>query len=71
MPVAPAASRVLQLAQQPAEGINLVLVGKLLPLGVFHQLQHLVHALRSLFQGFDDGHHLVDGLADRCRFRPG
>jgi len=60
----PAAARMLQLAQQAAERINLVLVGELLPFGMFHQLQNLIHAPQRLFQGFDDGHDFVDGLAD-------
>jgi hypothetical protein len=60
----PAASRALQLAQQSAERIQLVLVGELLPFGMFHQLQNFLHALQRLFQSGDDLHHFVDGLAD-------
>ncbi|HTY89148.1 MAG TPA: hypothetical protein VMB80_17000 [Candidatus Acidoferrum sp.] len=64
VPGVPAAARVLQLAQQAAERVNLMLIGELLPLGVFDQFQNFFHALQGLFQGFDDSHHLVDGLAD-------
>ena len=70
-PVAPVASRMLQLAQQPAERIDLMFVGKLLPLGKFDQLQSLFHLLHRLFQGFDDFHHFIDGLADGGTIRPG
>jgi hypothetical protein len=63
-PLAAVTARALQLVQQAAERINLVLVGELLPLGVFHQFQDLIHPFQGLFQGFDDGHHLVDCLAD-------
>ena len=69
--LAPAASRVLQLAQQPAERINLMFIGELLPLGVFGEFQNILHLLQRLLQGFDDFHHFIDGLADGGTIRPG
>ena len=62
--LAPAASRVLQLAQQPAERINLAFVGELLPLGVFDQFQNILHLIERLFQRFDDLRHFGYRLAD-------
>ena len=62
--LAPAASRVLQLAQQPAERINLAFVGELLPLGVFDQFQNILHLIERLFQRFDDLRHFAYSLAD-------
>jgi len=63
-PVAAAAARVLQLAQEATERINLVLISELLPFGVLHQFQNFFHAFQRLLQGFDDGQYLVDRLAD-------
>jgi hypothetical protein len=62
--LAPAASRMLQLAQQPAERINLMFVGEFLALGVFDEFQNILHLIERLFQGFDNLHHFVHGLAD-------
>jgi hypothetical protein len=55
---------MLQLAQQPAERINLAFVAELLPLGVFDQFQNILHLIERLSQGFDNLHHFVHGLAD-------
>jgi hypothetical protein len=63
-PLAPAAPRMLQLAQQLAEGINLAFIGELLPLGVFDQFQNILHLIERLFQRFDDLRHFADRLAD-------
>ena len=45
-----AASRLLQLAQQPAEGINLAFVGEFLAFGEFDQLQNILHLIERLSQ---------------------
>jgi hypothetical protein len=71
VPVVSIATRVLQLAQQSAERINFVLVGELLPFGVFDQFQYFLHPLQRLFQRGDDLHHLVDGLVDGGSGRAG
>jgi len=47
--LAPATSRMLQLAQQLAEGINLTFVAELLPFGVFDQFQNILHLIERLF----------------------
>ena len=62
--LAPAAARLLQLAQQPAERINLAFVAELLPLGVFDQFQNILHLIERLFQRFDDLRHFGYRLAD-------
>jgi hypothetical protein len=62
--LAPAASRMLQLAQHPVERINLMFVGEFLALGVFDEFQNILHLIERLFQGFDNLHHFVHGLAD-------
>jgi hypothetical protein len=49
-PLAPAASRMLQLAQQLAEGINLAFIAEFLPFSHFHQLQDILHLIERLFQ---------------------
>jgi hypothetical protein len=67
----PAAPRLLQLAQQPAEGINLAFVGEFLAFGEFDQLQSILHLIKRLFQRFDDLRHFADRLADGCIVRPG
>ena len=68
--LAPAAARVLQLAQQPAERVNLMFIGQLLALGMFHQLQDILHLLQRELQGFDNSRHFADGLADGGTVRP-
>ena len=60
----PAATRALQLVQQAAKRINLVLVGELLPFGVLDQLQNFFHAFQRLFQGDDDRRHFINRLTD-------
>jgi hypothetical protein len=62
--LAPATSRVLQLAQQPAEGINLAFVGEFLAFGEFDQFQNILHLIERLFQRFDDLCHFDYRLAD-------
>jgi hypothetical protein len=46
----PAASRLLQLAQQPAEGINLAFIGEFLAFGEFNQFQNILHLIERLSQ---------------------
>jgi hypothetical protein len=70
-PLDPAAARVLQLAQQPAEGINLMFVGKFLPFGVFDQFQNLLHLFQRLLQGLNNLGHFADRLADGGSRRSG
>ena len=55
---------MLQLAQHPVERINLMFVGEFLALGVFDEFQNILHLIERLFQGFDNLHHFVHGLAD-------
>jgi hypothetical protein len=62
--LAPAASRMLQLAQQLAQGINLAFVAELLPLSMFDEFQNILHLIERLFQRFDDLCHFVYSLAD-------
>jgi hypothetical protein len=47
-PLSPAASRLLQLAQQPAEGINFAFVGEFLAFGKFDQFQNILHLIERL-----------------------
>ncbi len=63
-PLAPAASRMLQLVQSAAQRFNLAFVAELLPFGVFDQFQNIFHLLQRLSQGFDNLHHFIHGLAD-------
>ena len=63
-PLASAATRMVQLAHQPAERINLVFIRKFLAFGMFDQLQDIFHLCQCLFQGFNNFCHLADGLAD-------
>ena len=60
----PAAPGLLQLAQQPAEGINLAFVGEFLAFGKFDQFQNLFHLIERLSQRFDDLRHFAYRLAD-------
>ena len=69
--LAPAASRMLQLAQHPAERINLMFVGEFLALGVFDQFQNIFHLIERLFQRFDDLRHFAYSLADGGTVRLG
>ena len=62
--LASAASRLLQLTQQPAEGINLAFVGEFLAFGEFDQFQNILHLIERLFQRFDDLRHFAYRLAD-------
>ena len=55
---------MLQLAQHPAERINLVFVGELLPFGEFDQFQNILHLIERLLQRFDNLRHFADSLAD-------
>ncbi len=60
----PAAAWLLQLAQQPAEGINLAFIGDFLALGKLDQLQSFLHLIERLSQRFDNLRHFADRLAD-------
>ena len=60
----PAAPGLLQLAQQPAEGINLAFVGEFLAFGEFDQFQNILHLIERLLQRFDDLRHFAYRLAD-------
>jgi len=59
-----AASWRLQLAQQPAEGINLAFDGEFLAFGEFDQFQNILHLIEHLSQRFDDLRHFAYRLAD-------
>ncbi len=59
-----AAPGLLQLAQQPAEGINLAFVSKFLAFGKLDQFQNILHLIERLPQRFDDLRHLAHRLAD-------
>ena len=54
----------LKLAQSPAQGLDLALIGIALPLEVFKQFQNLVHLLEALFECGDNLVHLVNGVFD-------
>ena len=60
----------MQMAQTAAEGLDLLLVGGLLPLGQLQSLQHFIHVLQGSAEGLDNMAHLFDSLLDcsgRCR----
>jgi hypothetical protein len=61
----------VQLAQAAAEGLDLVLVGTLLPLGQFDSLQDFLHVLEGGPEGLDDVADFFDGLGDGRGSRPG
>jgi hypothetical protein len=60
----PAAPRLLQLAQQPAEGVNLAFIGDFLAFGKLDQFQSFLHLIERLSQRFDNLRHFADRLAD-------
>ena len=60
----PAAPGLLQLAQQPAEGINLAFVSEFLAFGEFDQFQSILHLIERLSQRFDDLRHFGYRLAN-------
>jgi hypothetical protein len=60
----PAASRLLQLAQQTAQGINLAFIGEFLAFGKFDQLQNILHLIERLSQQFDHLRYFACRLAD-------
>jgi hypothetical protein len=62
--LASAASWLLQLAQQPTEGINLAFVSKFLAFGEFDQLQNFLHLIERLSQRFNDLRHLANRLTN-------
>ncbi len=70
-PFTPAAPRLLQLAQQAAEGINLAFVGEFLAFGKFDQFQNILHLTERLAQRFDDLRHFAHRLADGGTIRLG
>jgi hypothetical protein len=63
-PLTPDASWLLQLAEQPAEGVNLAFVGEFLAFGKFDQFQNILHLIDRLSQRFDDLRHFAYSLAD-------
>ena len=65
--MSPIARTLMQLAQAPAQGFDLVLVGILLPLGQLQELKDFVHILERVAEGSDDARHLIDGLLDAGR----
>jgi len=62
--LASAASWLLQLAQQPAEGINLAFVSEFLAFGKLDQFQNLLHLIERLPQRFNNLRHFAHRLAD-------
>jgi hypothetical protein len=60
----PAASWLLQLAQQPAEGINLAFVAEFLAFGEFDQFQNILHLIERFSQRFDNLRHFAYCLAN-------
>ena len=68
MAVSAAAAGMLQLAQEPTQGIDFMLVGQFLPLSLFDQFENTFHLVQRLFQGLNDISHIVDGLTDRRGF---
>ena len=56
--------QLLQPAQGTAQGFNFALVGVLLSLGQFHELEHFVHLLLNAPERFDNARDFVNGLAD-------
>jgi hypothetical protein len=61
--------RTVEPAQLLAQRFDLALVGGLLALGQFEQLEDFVELIQRLAERRDHGHHLVDGLANRFRMR--
>ena len=66
---AAAFTRAMHLFQHSPQGINFLLVGSLLALGIFQGLQHLFHVLKRFPDVVDHLVHQFDGLMDcgRCR----
>jgi len=60
----PVAPWLLQLAQQPAEGINLAFVAEFLAFGEFDEFQSILHLIERFSQRFDDLRHFAYRLAD-------
>jgi hypothetical protein len=63
-PLAPATSRMLQLAQSVTQGINLAFVGEFLAFCKFDQFQSILHLIERLSQRFDNLRHFAYRLAD-------
>jgi hypothetical protein len=55
---------LVDIAQGAAEGFNLPLVAQFLTLGEFHEFQYIFHLIHRPFEGVNDFHHFVNGLAD-------
>jgi hypothetical protein len=56
----------VELAQGASEGLDLVFVGILLPLGQFERLEDFLHLVERLPQSLENLIDLFDGLSD-CR----
>jgi hypothetical protein len=61
--------RTAEAAQLLAQRFDLALVGGLLALGQFEQLQHFVELIERLAERRDDFHHFIDGLVNRLGMR--
>jgi hypothetical protein len=56
--------RAVQLAQGAAQGLDLVFIGILLPLGEFERLQDFLHVVERMAQGLEDAVDLFNGAFD-------
>ena len=56
--------RTAEAAQLLAQRFDLALVGGLLALGQFEQLQHFVELIERFTERSDDFHHFIDGLVN-------
>ena len=58
------ARSVVHLAQGTAQRFDFALIGELLALGHFDELQNFFHLIHRVLERFDDLHHLVNRLMD-------
>jgi len=56
--------RPLKLPQSAAQRLDFLLVGSLLPLSQLHCLQHFLHLIHRITQGFDNLGYLFDRPLD-------
>jgi len=61
--------RTAETAQLLAQRFNLPLVGGLLTLDQFKQLQHFIELIERFAERRDHFHHFIDGLVNRFRMR--
>jgi hypothetical protein len=62
-------ARPTTLAQSPAQGFDLLLVGGFLPFGQFQSFEHFFHLLERVAKRGHDAIDLVNGFADLHRRR--